>query len=64
MYRIGIDLGGTNIAVGLVDESMSIIEKQSMPTLSERAPEAIVDDMAERIWRTFAAVSPPQRASR
>ena len=59
MYRIGIDLGGTNIAVGLVDESMSIIEKQSMPTLSERAPEAIVDDMAELCRRVAAAKGVP-----
>lgn len=32
MYRIGIDLGGTNIAVGLVDESYKIVRKSSVPT--------------------------------
>lgn len=47
MYRIGIDLGGTNIAVGLVDEKMNIVAKQSTPTLPKRAPELIVADMAE-----------------
>ena len=26
MYRIGVDLGGTNIAVGVVDENMKIIK--------------------------------------
>lgn len=46
LYRIGIDLGGTNIAVGLVDENMNIVEKQSTPTLAERDPLCIVDDMA------------------
>lgn len=46
MYRIGIDLGGTNIAVGLVDENMNIVEKQSTPTLAHRDPLCIVDDMA------------------
>jgi glucokinase len=48
MYRIGIDLGGTNIAVGLVDNSnYKIIVKKSLPTNAHRAPEAIVDDMAK-----------------
>ena len=45
MY-IGIDLGGTNIAVGLVNEKCEIIHKGSMPTLKERGYEAIVKDMA------------------
>ena len=46
MYSIGIDLGGTNIAVGLCDESLTIIDKCSTPTLPNRAPELIVGDMA------------------
>ena len=25
MYRIGVDLGGTNIAVGVIDENLKII---------------------------------------
>ena len=54
MYRIGIDLGGTNIAVGLVDESMNIVVKQSLPTQAQRAPELIVDDMAELCRRVAA----------
>lgn len=31
-YRIGIDLGGTNIAAGIVDENLRIIKKASIPT--------------------------------
>lgn len=46
MY-IGIDLGGTNIAVGLVDESGKILAQDSMPTLASRAYEEIVKDMVE-----------------
>ena len=46
MYRIGVDLGGTNIAVGLVNEDFQIVCKKSAPTGAERAPEAIVADMA------------------
>ena len=46
MYRIGIDLGGTNIAAGIVNEEFKIIAKDSVPTGAERPGEAIVDDMA------------------
>ena len=47
MYRIGIDLGGTNIAVGLVnDETFEIVKKKSTPTLAERDGMEIVEDMA------------------
>ena len=46
MYRIGVDLGGTNIAVGLVDENYKIICKKSVPTGADRDGEFIVADMA------------------
>lgn len=45
MYYIGIDLGGTNIAVGIVDENYKIVKKGSTPTLAHRAPELIIADM-------------------
>jgi glucokinase len=46
MYTIGIDLGGTNIAAGIVDDSMNIVIKDSIPTSLPRSAEAIIDDMA------------------
>ncbi len=46
MYRIGIDLGGTNIAAGLVNENFEILVKDSLPTQATRPPEQIVDDIA------------------
>ncbi|MBE6695120.1 MAG: ROK family protein [Ruminococcaceae bacterium] len=46
MYYIGVDLGGTNIAIGIVDSNMKIIEKGSVPTLSNRDGELIIRDMA------------------
>lgn len=47
MYYIGIDLGGTNIAVGIVNEEYKIIRKGSVPTLADRDAALIVDDMAK-----------------
>jgi len=46
MYYIGIDLGGTNIAAGIVDEEGKIILKDSVPTLREREYPEIIKDMA------------------
>lgn len=47
MYYIGVDLGGTNIAVGIVDEDCRIVKKTSTPTLPERGADAIIEDMAK-----------------
>lgn len=57
MYRIGIDLGGTNIAAGLVDENYSIIAKMSVPTGAAREPEEIISDMAALCKKLCAANS-------
>lgn len=46
MYTIGVDLGGTNIAIGLCDEELKIVDKGSVPTGAEREGNAIVQDMA------------------
>ena len=46
MYRIGIDLGGTNIAVGLVNEFCRIVVKKSTPTQANRPSDEITADMA------------------
>lgn len=49
MYRIGVDLGGTNIAVGVVDDNYKIIGKGKVKTNSPRPAEEIFDDIAKAI---------------
>ena len=46
-YYIGIDLGGTNIAAGVVNENNEVIAKTSVKTGSGRELNLIVDDMAK-----------------
>lgn len=46
MYHLGIDLGGTNIAVGVVDEKFNIIGRGKVKTNAPRPAEEICDDMA------------------
>lgn len=55
-YRIGIDLGGTNIKVGIVDESNSIIAKHSVKTLVERNYKDVIRDMGEAVLYTLEKV--------
>ena len=45
-YRIGIDLGGTNIAAALVGEDYSIVRRLSVPTDLPRDPASVCDSMA------------------
>ena len=65
MYRIGIDLGGTNIAAGIVNDSFEIICKASIPTGADRPASEIAADMAA-ICHTVcekAGISPSEIAS-
>ena len=45
-YYIGIDLGGTNIVAGVVDENYNIVSKASTKTNCPRPAQEIADDMA------------------
>ena len=47
MYRLGIDLGGTNIVAGVVDEEYKIIAKASCKTNVPRPESDICDSMAD-----------------
>ncbi len=48
-YYIGIDLGGTDLKVGIVTESGSIVSTHQTPTLPQRPYQEIVRDMATEI---------------
>ncbi len=65
MYRIGIDLGGTNIAAGIVNESFEIVAKASIPTGAERPASEIAADMASLCHTVCekAGISPSEIAS-
>lgn len=56
MYRIGVDLGGTNIVVGIIDENNKIVAKASRKTNAPRAAEGIFDDMADAIKEAMSQI--------
>ncbi|MGI6623165.1 MAG: ROK family protein [Clostridiaceae bacterium] len=49
MYYIGVDLGGTNIAAGIVDDAGKIVKKASTKTGRNRKSEEIVKDMCRLV---------------
>ena len=46
MYTIGVDLGGTNIAIGVCDKEMNMIAKGSVKTEVDGGTSHIMDNMA------------------
>lgn len=46
MYRIGVDIGGTNIALGLLDEDLELKDSRSIPF--ERGGEQVAARIAEQ----------------
>lgn len=45
-YYVGLDVGGTNLAAGVVDEEYRMLSKVEIPTRANQSIEEITDDMA------------------
>ncbi len=54
MYYIGVDLGGTNIAAGIVNEKGEMLKKGSVPTNAKRPADEIIKDMGELCKKLMA----------
>ena len=59
MVYIGVDLGGTGIKAGVVDESGTILAKGSAPTGRERPYQAVIADIAALCTRVAAQAGTP-----
>ena len=51
---VGIDVGGTSIKIGIVDDSGQTLAYGAVPTLSERGPDDAVQRMAQEVDRLLA----------
>ncbi len=49
MYAIGVDLGGTNIKLGVVSDKGKIINKTSLKTFAEEGPDKIISQILKGI---------------
>lgn len=55
MYRVGIDLGGTNISVGIVDPQYRIISRHSVTTRAKRPAREVVADICAAVDKALSA---------
>lgn len=53
MYKIGIDLGGTGIKVGVVDADGAIAASATTPTRAALGAEQVLDDMAQCVMNAM-----------
>lgn len=47
MYRIGFDIGGTNIAAGVVDDSLAVVARMTQPFQKQAYPGALAETVAK-----------------
>ncbi len=52
--RIGIDIGGTDVKIGLVNEYQKLIAKAVIPTRIERPVEEVVNDIGRQVHMLLA----------
>lgn len=45
MYYLGVDIGGTNISVGILDSKFKLIDKATTPTIQGRDFHGVIEDM-------------------
>ncbi len=55
MYRIGIDIGGTNTVVGIVDDSNNILSSISFRTGAPRSAQSLCDEIDKTARKAAAA---------
>ena len=54
MYRIGVDLGGTNIATGVLNEKNEIVGRGKVKTRAPRPAPEIFDSIKESVEMAIA----------
>ena len=59
--RIGVDLGGTNIAAGIVSDNGQVLVKKSLSTRPERGSAAVLADIAQLCKELAGEVAVPVR---
>ena len=55
MFSIGVDVGGTNIAAGLVDDSYEIVRKLSIRTRDADTPDTMIKAIADMVKEIMSA---------
>ncbi|MFH1719014.1 MAG: ROK family protein [Planctomycetota bacterium] len=51
---VGIDVGGTNVKIGLFDSQLKLIRKTSITTNADMGPDIVIDNMARTVEELIA----------
>ncbi|MEA3227168.1 MAG: ROK family protein, partial [Planctomycetota bacterium] len=54
---VGIDVGGTNIKIGLFDAELKLVSKTSVTTEADMGPEIVIDKMAQTVKDMLAGAN-------
>jgi glucokinase len=46
---VGIDVGGTNVKIGVFDSKLELVCNTSITTEAEMGPEVVIDKMAQTV---------------
>lgn len=52
-YVVGVDVGGTKIAAGIMDSKGKIIEQKTVPTEAEEGPKAVINRIIDIIYEVL-----------
>jgi glucokinase len=52
-FLCGVDLGGTKISTGIVDENGNIIKSIKIPTMAEKGPDVVIERIEESIYQVL-----------
>lgn len=50
-YVVGVDVGGTKIATGLMNTNGKIIDQTIVPTEAEKGPRSVINRIIDKIGR-------------
>ena len=60
-YAVGVDLGGTNLKVALVERGGTILRRASLPSEAEDGPHRVLDRIAEGVTRVLGGLPDGER---
>lgn len=58
---LGVDIGGTNVKIGVINQAGDILENRSIPTNVHRMPEEVIADIANTAAEVCSAVGSQEK---
>ena len=55
-YAVGVDLGGTNVKVALVERTHGLVRRASLPSEADGGPHRVLDRIAEGVGRVLGGL--------